>query len=76
MTKINLAVNVRHEICGTQVPIYIIWEDGRIFEVDRLLEVRAAASLKAGGVGVRYLCRIRNKMVALFNEESRWFIEK
>ena len=76
MAKINLAVNVRHEICGTLVPISIIWEDGRVFEIDRLLEVRAATSLKAGGVGVRYLCRISNKMVALFNEESRWFIEK
>ncbi|HAN20444.1 MAG: hypothetical protein A2Y15_08810 [Clostridiales bacterium GWF2_36_10] len=73
--KINLAVNVRHEIDGRQTPLSIIWEDGRTFEVDRILDVRRAASLKAGGVGIRYTCRIRNKQIYLYDEEGCWFME-
>ena len=74
--KINLKVNAEFDIDGTIRPTSIVWEDGRIFEIDRILDVRRAASLKAGGVGMRYICRIRGKKVLLFNEEGHWFMEK
>ena len=51
------------------------WEDGRRFEVDRLLDVRRAAALKAGGQGVRYTVRILGKETYLFEDEGRWFVE-
>lgn len=75
MRKINLTVNVRHEPTGKAVPTSIVWEDGRTFAIDRVYDVRQAASLKAGGVGQRYICRICGKMVALFEEEGLWFME-
>ena len=34
------------------------------------------AKLKAGGVGMRYICKICGKTVALFNEEGKWFMER
>ena len=37
-------------------PVSIGWEDGRIFEIDRIPDIRKAASLKAGGPGIRYIC--------------------
>lgn len=74
--KINLQVNADFDLDGNIRPRAITWEDGRVFEVDRVLDVRRAASLKAGGVGMRYICRIRGKDVRLFNEEGRWFVEK
>lgn len=73
--RINVAVNVRHEVDGRQTPLSIIWEDGRAFDIDRVLDVRRAASLKAGGCGERYTCRIRNKQIYLFDEEGIWFME-
>lgn len=76
MTKINLSVNVRHEISGNAIPTSIIWEDGRIFEIDKILDIRKAASLKAGGIGVRYICRICGKTVTLFNDDGLWFMER
>ena len=75
MSKIELAVNVRHDVNGRQVPLSIIWEDGRVFSVDKILDVRRAASLKAGGVGMRYICKIGGKRVALFDDEGQWFME-
>lgn len=76
MTRIDLAVNVRHEISGKAVPTSIIWEDGRVFEIDKVLDIRKAASLKGGGIGIRYVCRIRGKTVLLFNDNGLWFMEK
>ena len=57
------------------MPLSLEWEDGRSFEIDKVLDVRKAASQKAGGIGVRYTCRIRNKQVYLFKDEDMWFIE-
>ena len=74
--KINLEVIAAFDLDGNVHPRAIIWEDGRVFDIDRVLDVRRAASLKAGGLGIRYICRIRGKTVALFNDEGRWFMEK
>ena len=74
--RINLQVNADFDLDGNIRPRAIYWEDGRKFEIDRILDVRRAASLKAGGVGIRYTCRIMGKTVMLFNEEGKWFIEK
>ena len=60
---------------GNITPISVVWEDGRSFEIDRVLDVRRAASLKAGGIGVRYLCRISGRETFLYYEDPRWFVE-
>ena len=73
--KINVGVNARHDIDGNIEPLSIIWKDGRSFEIDRILDVSRAASLKAGGVGIRYTCRVRNKQIYLYDEEGKWFME-
>ncbi len=74
--KINLEVNADFDLDGNIRPRAITWEDGRVYEIDRVLDVRRAASLKAGGVGMRYTCRISGREVKLFNEEGHWFMEK
>ncbi len=74
--KINLQVNADFDLDGNIRPRTITWEDGRVFEIDRILDVRRAASLKAGGLDIRYICRIRGKEVRLFNDEGHWFMEK
>lgn len=74
--KINLEVNADFDLDGNIRPRAIIWEDGRVYEIDRVLDSRRAPSLKAGGVGMRYICRIRGRTVKLFNDEGKWFMEK
>jgi hypothetical protein len=75
-SKVFVEVTVRHDIYGNVRPLTIKWEDGRVFEVDRLLDVRQAPALKAGGVGIRYTCHIRNRQVYLFDDEGKWFVER
>ncbi|NLO48595.1 MAG: hypothetical protein GX111_09805 [Clostridiales bacterium] len=74
--KQYIGVISRHDPDGKSTPLEIIWEDGRRFDIDKVLDVRRAASLKAGGAGIRYTCKIRNREIFLFDEEGRWFIER
>ena len=60
---------------GAVKPLSVEWEDGRRFEVDRLLDVRRAAATKAGGQGMRYTVRISGHETYLFEDNGRWFVE-
>ena len=76
MGKTFVKVTAEHDEHGRTRPMVITWTDGRRFEVDRVLDVRQAPSLKGGGLGMRYTCRIRGKEVYLFCDEGKWFVEK
>ena len=71
-----MEITAKHDINGSIRPLTIRWEDGRVFVVDRVLDVRQAPSLKGGDLGTRYTCRICNKEVFLFDDEGKWFVEK
>ena len=60
---------------GKITPLQVEWEDGRRFQVDRLLDVRRAAAMKAGGHGMRYTIRVCGQETYLFEDEGRWFVE-
>lgn len=61
---------------GSILPMYIGWEDNRYFKVDEVIEVRQAASLKAGGQGIRFQVRIGNAVSYVYYEKPCWFVEK
>lgn len=73
--KVYVEVIAKFDINGNIIPLSIKWETGRIFEIDKILDKRRAASLKAGGQGIRYTCKIAGKETYLFYEEPRWFVE-
>jgi hypothetical protein len=75
MGKIFVKITAEHDTNGAVRPLEMTWGDGRRFPIDRIIDVRQASSLKGGGVGTRYVCRICNKQVYLFDDEGRWFIE-
>lgn len=75
MKKVYVGVICEYDIDGRITPKEILWPDGRRFEVDKLLDVRKAASLKAGGCGIRFAVRIEGKDKYLFLEDGRWFVE-
>lgn len=51
---------------GLMLPRIILWEDGRKFPVDRILDVSPAPALKAGGQGDRYTVQIAGKSAISF----------
>ncbi len=60
---------------GLVLPSRIRWEDGKEWEIDRVLDVRPGVARKAGGVGTRYLVRIGAHERELFLVDGRWFAE-
>ena len=77
MGKVYVEVILRQDIQGALTPLSICWEDGHVYEIDRVLDVSERASLKAGGQGRRFTCRIggRERYLFLDTMENRWFVE-
>lgn len=73
--KVYVEVVVEFNIDGKMIPKSLRWDDGTVYEIDKILDERRAASLKAGGQGIRYLCRIHGKERYLFYEKPKWFVE-
>ena len=59
--KVFVEVMARFDTEGKITPLSLLWEDGTVYEIDRVIDVRRAASLKAGGMGIRYTVRINGK---------------
>ena len=83
--KVYVQVKVDFREDGVMLPREIIWEDGVTYEIDRVIDIRQAAAMKAGGQGDRYTIEIDRKRSYLFFERSanltgnnigRWFVER
>ena len=73
--KVYVEVTARFDVEGNITPLSVTWEDGTVYEIDRILDKRRAASLKAVGIGMRYTCRISGRQSYLYYEDPRWFVE-
>ena len=85
LPKVYVAVRAEFAEDGTMLPRELTWEDGEKFEIDRILDIRQAPALKAGGQGDRYTIMVQGKQSYLFFERStnltgnvigRWFVER
>ena len=76
LCKTYVDVLAKFESGGTVVPLRIKWEDGRMFTVDSVLDVRRAASIKGGGLGIRYTVRIGGHNTYLWRDDDQWFVER
>lgn len=73
--KIYVKVRADHLLDGSVRPIKFREEDGPALRIDRVMDVREAPSLKAGGQGIRYTCQVEDRQLYLFYDEPYWFIE-
>lgn len=74
MNKKYVSVIVEVDELGNKKPMAIIYED-KIYNVDRVLDVKSAVSMKVGGIGERYSIRINGQETYVFCERGRWFVE-
>ena len=76
MSKVYVEVMAEFTKDGELIPKSFIWTDGIRYEIDRITDKRRAASLKAGGAGMRYTCIIEGQQRYLFYEDNNmWFME-
>ena len=73
--KVYVGVETYTDESGHVLPRMIYWTDGRRFEIQKILDERRAASLKAGGNGIHYTCLINGHTTFLFFEDPRWFVD-
>ena len=79
--KVYVTVNEDRLEDGRIIPRVITWENGERYEIDRVIETCKAASLRAGGTGLRFTIRIGGKPTFLWLEDdckggSRYFVER
>jgi len=70
---------------GRIIPRSFVWEDGKSYDIQGVTDIRRAASLKGGGIGLRYTVivpygkgRTRETFMWLEEEHAagRWFMER
>lgn len=78
--KILVKVRADHNTDGSIRPLAFLTPEGEKVLIHKVLDVRQAASLKAGGQGTRYDVRVEcgeaERRMYLFDDDGVWFIEK
>ena len=73
--KVYVSVVAEIDEDGKKRPLSIRWEDGRVYKIDRVTEIKRAFAVKVGGTAVRYTIVVSSKVTFLFEDEGKWFVE-
>ena len=73
--KVYVEVQLTVSPEGDVRPNTIKFEDGTIYEIDRLRHRCRAHATKVGGTGIRYTVVIRGQETYLFEDDGKWFVE-
>lgn len=60
---------------GMVIPLSILWSNDKIFEIDKVLDIKKQASTKGGGFGIRYTCKIKGTQKYIWLDGYTWFVE-
>lgn len=87
--KVYVSVLTSFDYEGKMLPENLTWEDGTVYDIDRIIDIRPSAALKAGSGGDRYTIFVNGKQTYLFFERcaeffesresdvvGRWFVER
>jgi hypothetical protein len=62
------------------IPLRLFFKGGIKVHIDRVTDIRRKASLKAGGIGLRYTCLAtvedRQREMYIYKDEDTWFLEE
>ena len=76
-SKVYVDVMAEFTKDGRLLPKSFVWKDGHIYEIQKVKDIRRAASLKAGGVELRYTCIVEGRESHLYYKDNNlWFMEE
>ena len=64
-------VEATMQTSGIPIPNKIIWDSGKVYEIDKVLEIKKRASTKGGGAGLRYLVKLKNQGMTILRSGRR-----
>lgn len=73
--KVYVKVRADFLTNGKIIPLMFREENGPVCSIDKIEDEREAAATKAGGQGIRYICRVCDTRFTLFYDAPCWFIE-
>lgn len=74
--KVYVEVTTKFDTDGIMMPVSFIWEDGTVYQIDRIKAKERCVSRKAGGTGIMYTVMVDGKECHLFYEFDKWFMER
>ena len=76
--KIYVETVVRFSVTGGMRPLYIVWEDGERYAVDKVRFIDRAPARVGSVMPVRYTCVMNGREKLLYYEpaDEKWFVEK
>ena len=74
--KVYVEVTAKFDTDGIMMQVSFIWEDGTVYQIDRIKAKERCASRKAGGTGIMYTVMVDGKECHLFYEFDKWFMER
>ena len=74
--KVYVEVCVMFDRDGNMTPVSVTWENGTIYRVDKVIDVRRDMKNSNGRDSMRYSVIIGNNKTELFYEDPAWFVER
>lgn len=75
-SRIYVEVVAAFSVAGDLSPKSVRWYDGRVFNVDQVIDVRQATGMQAGGLALRFTCLVEGSPCFLFYEgNNKWFVQ-
>ena len=71
----DVTIFAKMQADGMVIPLRLLWENGKEYAIDKVLDIRKKASTKGGGLGLRYTCRFGNQERFIWLDGYVWFVE-
>ena len=73
MNKVYVTVNCQCREDGNVTPLSVIWHDGRIWDITRV--IHSSKSVDGEYEGIRYTVLIGSAEKYIYQVGSRWYVE-
>lgn len=74
--KVYVEVCVMFDRDGNMTPISVTWENGRVYPIDKVVDVRRCGGRYNCRESMRYMVYIGNNKTELFYEDPAWYVER
>ncbi|NLC96080.1 MAG: hypothetical protein GX675_00705 [Erysipelotrichaceae bacterium] len=75
MKRKYVSVVTLYDLAGNISPLFIVWDNGVKYKIDRVIQRCPASLFESGGSGIRYTCLFNGQRRYLFLDENKWYIE-